>query len=49
MFVHARNATVQTAMILREFAKNVGESGLFTPPQSADYGQAQKQVCWKLD
>ena len=44
VFVHARNATVQTAMWLRESAKNMGDTGLFTPSQSADYGQAQKQV-----
>ncbi|XP_072018769.1 LOW QUALITY PROTEIN: activating signal cointegrator 1 complex subunit 3-like [Amphiura filiformis] len=44
VFVHARNATVQTSMVLRETAKNMGDSGIFTPSQSADYGQAQKQV-----
>nr|XP_032829466.1 activating signal cointegrator 1 complex subunit 3 [Petromyzon marinus] len=44
VFVHARNATVRTAMALREMAKNNGEAGFFTPPQSAEYGTAFKQV-----
>ncbi|XP_070568490.1 activating signal cointegrator 1 complex subunit 3-like [Ptychodera flava] len=44
VFVHARNATVRTAMSLRELAKNNGDSGLFTVKQSATYGAAEKQV-----
>lgn len=44
VFVHARNATVKTAMTLREMATNQGDAALFHPPQSPEYGQAQKQV-----
>ena len=44
VFVHARNATVKTAMTLREMAANQGDAALFHPPQSPEYGQAQKQV-----
>lgn len=44
VFVHARNDTVRTAMVLREIAKNNGEMGFFAPEQSAQYGQAEKSV-----
>ena len=44
VFVHARNATVRTAMTLREKAKNNGTIGLFHSKQSAAYGIAEKQV-----
>lgn len=44
MFVHARNATVKTAMGLIEMAKNHGETCIFQPDQSPDYGQCEKQV-----
>jgi activating signal cointegrator complex subunit 3 len=44
VFVHARNATVRTAMTLREKAKNNGTIGLFQSKQSSDYGTAEKQV-----
>ncbi|KAM8954511.1 activating signal cointegrator 1 complex subunit 3 isoform 1-T1 [Pelodytes ibericus] len=44
VFVHARNATVRTAMALRELAKNNGHSSYFLPSQGPDYGQAEKQV-----
>lgn len=44
VFVHARNDTVRTAMVLREIAKNNGEIGFFAPEQSSQYGQAQKSV-----
>lgn len=44
VFVHARNATVKTAMTLREMATNQGDAALFHPPQSPEYGQAEKQV-----
>ncbi|XP_068188978.1 activating signal cointegrator 1 complex subunit 3 isoform X2 [Antennarius striatus] len=44
VFVHARNATVKTAMGLIEMAKNHGESCFFQPEQGSDYGQCEKQV-----
>nr|XP_060609072.1 activating signal cointegrator 1 complex subunit 3 [Anolis sagrei ordinatus] len=44
VFVHARNATVRTAMALREKAKNNGHICYFLPTQGADYGQSEKQV-----
>ncbi|CAM5132033.1 unnamed protein product [Natator depressus] len=44
VFVHARNATVRTAMALREKAKNNGHICYFLPNQGPDYGQAEKQV-----
>lgn len=44
MFVHARNATVRTAMGLIEMAKNRGEICFFQPDQGSDYGQCEKQV-----
>uniref|UniRef100_A0A8D0L2G8 Activating signal cointegrator 1 complex subunit 3 n=1 Tax=Sphenodon punctatus TaxID=8508 RepID=A0A8D0L2G8_SPHPU len=44
VFVHARNATVRTAMALREKAKNNGHVCYFLATQGPDYGQAEKQV-----
>lgn len=44
VFVHARNATVRTAMGLIEMAKNRGEICFFQPDQGSDYGQCEKQV-----
>ncbi|NWX11126.1 ASCC3 protein, partial [Caloenas nicobarica] len=44
VFVHARNATVRTAMGLREKAKNNGHICHFLSPRGSDYGQAEKQV-----
>ncbi|KAF7655892.1 hypothetical protein LDENG_00048920 [Lucifuga dentata] len=44
VFVHARNATVRTAMGLIEMAKNHGETCFFQPEQGADYGQCEKQI-----
>ncbi|XP_028280593.1 activating signal cointegrator 1 complex subunit 3 [Parambassis ranga] len=44
VFVHARNATVRTAMGLIEMAKNHGDSCVFQPDQGPDYGQCEKQV-----
>ncbi|NXH27549.1 ASCC3 protein, partial [Myiagra hebetior] len=44
VFVHARNATVRTAMALREKAKNNGHICHFLSPQGSEYGQAGKQV-----
>uniref|UniRef100_A0A665WR59 Activating signal cointegrator 1 complex subunit 3 n=1 Tax=Echeneis naucrates TaxID=173247 RepID=A0A665WR59_ECHNA len=44
VFVHARNATVRTAMGLIEMAKNLGEISFFQPDQGPDYGQYEKQI-----
>ncbi|XP_017269735.1 activating signal cointegrator 1 complex subunit 3 isoform X2 [Kryptolebias marmoratus] len=44
VFVHARNATVRTAMSLIEMAKNHGEMCFFQPDQGPDYGQCEKQI-----
>lgn len=44
VFVHARNATVRTAMSLIERAKNSGQISCFLPPQGSEYGHAEKQV-----
>ncbi|XP_057689624.1 activating signal cointegrator 1 complex subunit 3 [Corythoichthys intestinalis] len=44
VFVHARNATVRTAMGLIEMAKNHGETSIFQPEQGPDYGQCEKQI-----
>lgn len=44
VFVHARNATVRTAMGLIEMAKNRGEICFFQPDQGSDYGQCEKQI-----
>lgn len=44
VFVHARNATVKTAMALREIANNSGDSKLFRADQDPQYGAAEKQV-----
>ena len=44
MFVHARNATVRTALQFREIARNRGDINLFLPEQSASYGGYLKQV-----
>ncbi|XP_067094233.1 activating signal cointegrator 1 complex subunit 3 [Osmerus mordax] len=44
VFVHARNATVRTAMGLIEMAKNRGETSFFQAEQGPDYGQCEKQI-----
>lgn len=44
VFVHARNATVKTALTLREMANNQGDATLFRAEPSAEYGAAEKQV-----
>ena len=44
VFVHARNATVKTALTLREMASNRGDTTLFHAKQSPEYGTAEKQV-----
>jgi len=44
VFVHARNATIKTALKLREMAKHQGESEFFRPEQSKEYGESQRQM-----
>ncbi|XP_062952899.1 activating signal cointegrator 1 complex subunit 3 isoform X4 [Cynocephalus volans] len=44
VFVHARNATVRTAVSLIERAKNCGQISCFLPTQGPEYGHAEKQV-----
>ncbi|XP_076445059.1 activating signal cointegrator 1 complex subunit 3-like isoform X3 [Babylonia areolata] len=44
VFVHARNETVRTAMLFRDFAKNNGHVGFFAPEQGPRYGEAEKNV-----
>lgn len=44
VFVHARNATVKTALTLREMAANQGDTAAFHVEQTPEYGTAQKQV-----
>ena len=44
VFVHARNATIKTALKLRDFAKNEGDIQHFFPEQSRSLGEMQKQM-----
>ncbi|XP_052242448.1 activating signal cointegrator 1 complex subunit 3-like [Dreissena polymorpha] len=44
VFVHARNETVRTASVLRDQAKNNGDSQLFLPEQSGSLGDATNNV-----
>lgn len=45
IFVHARNATLKTALKMRDMAKENGDIELFrVPEQSKAYGEAQKQM-----
>eukprot|EP00094_Tigriopus_californicus_P013560 TCALIF_13117-PA protein Name:"Similar to ascc3 Activating signal cointegrator 1 complex subunit 3 (Gallus gallus)" AED:0.06 eAED:0.06 QI:112/0.94/0.95/1/0.78/0.75/20/319/2227 len=44
IFVHARNATVKTGMLMRELAQNKGQTSLFEPPSSSHLGQARNSV-----
>ena len=44
VFVHARNATVKTAMSLLETASNRGKTEEFLPNDSPQYGVAQKSI-----
>lgn len=44
VFVHARNATVRTATVLREMAQQKQQLTLFAPPDSSDFGQAQRHI-----
>jgi activating signal cointegrator complex subunit 3 len=44
VFVHARNATIKTALKLRDMAKNMGDIQLFFPESCKEFGDAQKQM-----
>ena len=44
VFVHARNATVKTAMTLLELAQNKGHTEAFLPDDCPQYGVAQKAI-----
>ena len=44
VFVHARNATVRTANVLREMAGQKNELGFFAPKDSAQAGLAIKAI-----
>ena len=44
VFVHARNATIKTALKLREMAKNLGDIELFRAESSKSLGDAQRQM-----
>ena len=44
VFVHARNATVRTAMNLRETAQTMGDLPEFEADKNAAYGAVEKQV-----
>lgn len=44
VFVHARNATVRTATVLRETAQQRQQLALFAPTDSSDFGQAQRFI-----
>jgi activating signal cointegrator complex subunit 3 len=44
VFVHARNATIKTALKLRDQAKNEGDIAAFLPETSKDLGDARRQM-----
>ena len=44
VFVHARNATVKTALNLRERANNEGDIDLFLCDKNAQFGAMEKKV-----
>lgn len=44
VFVHARNATVRTATVMREMAQQKNHLGLFVPEESTGYGLAQRAI-----
>jgi activating signal cointegrator complex subunit 3 len=48
VFVHARNATVKTAMKMRDMAKNMGEIELFRAESNKAYGECQRQMSRKF-
>ena len=44
VFVHARNATVNTAMAMKEMAQQAGETALFLPEESTQLGMAKNAI-----
>ena len=44
VFVHARTATVKTAMTLREMASNQNDCAEFEPDKNAQYAIMEKKV-----
>ena len=44
IFVHARNATVNTAMVMKEKAQQNGETELFSPEECVQLGAAKNAV-----
>jgi activating signal cointegrator complex subunit 3 len=44
VFVHARNATVRTATVLRDMAQTKGQLDLFKAEGNAAFGNAQRAV-----
>ncbi|XP_035776945.1 activating signal cointegrator 1 complex subunit 3-like [Anopheles albimanus] len=44
VFVHARNATVRTATLIRDFAQQRGHINLLVPESNPEYGMALKVV-----
>jgi activating signal cointegrator complex subunit 3 len=44
VFVHARNATVRTAMVLKETAVQCNQLRIFEPDESGAVGQAKKAL-----
>ena len=44
VFVHARNATIKTALKLRDMAKIEGDIQLFFPESSKEFGDALRQM-----
>ena len=44
VFVHARNATVRTATVLKEMAMKKGQLKSFEPPESGAFGNARNAM-----
>lgn len=44
VFVHARNATARTAMVLREMASQRGQLKIFQTQDQPQYGLAYKSI-----
>ena len=44
IFVHARNATVNTAMVMKEMAQQNGETALFLPEDTTQLGIAKNAI-----
>ena len=47
VFVHARNATMRTAVALRDEAVANGDASFFEAEQNADFGKVKQQVSWE--